>query len=81
MTFCDIVQNSPAVAGHRLVGVVVKVSALRAEDPGFESRLRRDFPGSNHTSDLKIATPVAALHGAGLYWVSAGTSWPGVSTL
>ena len=30
---------------HRLVGLVVKASATRAEDPGFESRLRRDFPG------------------------------------
>ena len=29
----------------RLVGLVVKVSASRAEDPGFESRLRRDFFG------------------------------------
>ena len=27
----------------RLVGLVVKASASRAEDPGFESRLRRDF--------------------------------------
>ena len=27
----------------RLVGRVVKASASRAEDPGFESRLRRDF--------------------------------------
>ena len=27
----------------RLVGLVVEVSAPRAEDPGFESRLRRDF--------------------------------------
>ena len=27
----------------RLVGQVVKASASRAEDPGFESRLRRDF--------------------------------------
>ena len=26
-----------------LVGLVVKASASRAEDPGFESRLRRDF--------------------------------------
>ena len=26
-----------------LVGVVVKASASRAEDPGFESRLCRDF--------------------------------------
>ena len=30
---------------HRLVGLVVKVSASRAEGPGFESRLRRDFFG------------------------------------
>ena len=32
----------------RLVGLVVKASASRAEDPGFkslESRLRRDFSG------------------------------------
>ena len=27
----------------RLVGLVVKASTLRAEDPGFESYLRRDF--------------------------------------
>ena len=26
-----------------LVGLVVKASALRAEDPGFESHLRQDF--------------------------------------
>ena len=30
----------------RFVGKLeVKASASRAEDPGFESRLRRDFPG------------------------------------
>ena len=29
----------------RLVGLVVKVYASRAEDPGFKSRLRRDFSG------------------------------------
>ena len=29
----------------RLVGLVVKVSASRAEDPRFEYRLRRDFSG------------------------------------
>ena len=46
---------------------------------GFESRLRRDFPGSSHTSDLKIGTPVATLPGAWRYRVSAGTGWFGVS--
>ena len=30
---------------YRLVGLVVKASASRAEDPGFESRLLRDFFG------------------------------------
>ena len=44
---------------HRLVGLVVKASASRAEDPEFDSRLRRGgFSGSSHTSDLKIGTPV-----------------------
>ena len=42
---------------------MVKASASGAEDPGFESRLRRDFSGSSHTSDLKIGTPVAILPG------------------
>ena len=46
-------------AGNRLVGLVVKASASGVEDPGFESRLRRDFSGSSDTSDLKIGTPRA----------------------
>ena len=37
----------------RLVGLEVKASASRAEGLGFESRLRRDFSGSSHTSDSK----------------------------
>ena len=63
----------------RLGDLVVKVSASRAEDPGFESRLRRDFSGSSGTSDLKIDTPVATLPGVWRYRVSAGTGRPGVS--
>ena len=47
---------------HR-VGLVVKASALTAEDPGIESHQWQDFSESNHTSDLKIATPVATLPG------------------
>ena len=66
---------------HRLVGLVVKASASGAEDPLFESRLRRDFSGSSHTDDLKIDTPVATLPGAWRYGVSAGTGRPGVSIL
>ena len=68
---------------YRLVGLVVKASASRAEDLGFKSRLRRarDFVGSSHTSDFNFGTPVATLPGTWHYRVSAGTGWPGVSTL
>ena len=66
------------MSNDRLAGLVVKASA--AEDPGFESRLRRDFfSGSSHTCDLKIGSPVATLPGACHYRVSAGTGRPGVS--
>ena len=37
---------------YRLVGLVVNMSVSRAADPRFDSRLRRDFSGSSHTSDL-----------------------------
>ena len=66
---------------NRLVGLMVKASASRAEDPGFESRLVEIFPGSSHTSDLKNDTPVATLPGAWRYRVSAGTGRPDVSIL
>ena len=36
---------TPARALNRLVGLVVKAPASRKEDPGLESRLRRDFSG------------------------------------
>ena len=39
------------------------------------------FSGSNHTSDLKIGTPVATLPGAWRYGASAGTGWTGVYIL
>ena len=65
---------------HRLVGLVVKTSTSRVEDPGFESRLCRDFfRGLSHTSDSNISTPVATRPGAWRYRVSAGTVRPGVS--
>ena len=73
-------ENVSLVAAclHCLDGLVVKASASRAEDPGFESR---DFSGSSHTSDAKIDTPVATLPGASRYRVSTGTGRPGVSIL
>ena len=49
------------VAFDHLVGVVVKTSTSRIAEPGFDSRLRRDFSESSHTSDLRIGTPAAAL--------------------
>ena len=49
LVMLHISHLNPAIEAHhspdRLVGLVVKVSAPRAEDPGFESRLRRDFSG------------------------------------
>ena len=60
---------------------MVKASASTAEDSGFESRLRWDFSGSSHTSDLKLDTPVTTLPCACRYRVSAGTGRPGVSIL
>ena len=66
---------------YRLADLVVKTSASGAEDPGFESRLQRDFSRSSHTRDFKIATPLATLPGVGYYRVSVGTGWPGVSIL
>ena len=74
-------STGTVTSGHLLVGLVVKASAYGAEDPGFESRLRRDFSGSSHTSDFKIGTPVATLPGAWHYKVGAGTGRPGVSIL
>ena len=71
-----------SVGDCRLVWyLVVKASPSRAEDPGFESRLQRDFSWSSHTSDFKIGTPVTALPGAWRYRVSSGTGRPGVSIL
>ena len=59
-----------------LVGLVVKVPASRVADLVFVSRLRQDFSGLSHTSDLKIGIPVATLPGTWRYRVSAGTGWP-----
>ena len=66
---------------NHLIGLVAKASASGAEDPGCESRLRRDFSGSIHTNDLKLGAPVVILPGAWHYRVSTGTGQPGVSIL
>ena len=40
---CPCNRKKSSQHEHRLVGLVVKASASRAEGPGFESRLRRGF--------------------------------------
>ena len=49
--------------------------------PGWNPACAGIFPGSSHTSDFKIATPVATLPGAWRYRVSVGTGRPGASIL
>ena len=47
----------PTAASDRLVGLVVKASASRAEGPGFKSRLRPGFfRGRVITGDSQIGT-------------------------
>ena len=81
--FSDGVSSAELTSMYqdRVLGRVVKASASGAEGPEFESRLRRDFSGSSHTSDLKIGTPVVTLPGAWRYRVSAWTGRPSVSIL
>ena len=43
--FSPSICNVKIIDMHRLIGLVVKASASRAEDPGLKSRLRRDFGG------------------------------------
>ena len=49
----DCTQLIIAETVDRLVGLVVKASASRAEHPGFESRLHRDFFGVESHKWLK----------------------------
>ena len=46
---------------------MVKASASRAADPGFDSRFgRRDFSRSSHTSHLKTGIPVTTCQAPGV---------------
>ena len=49
----DNIEAKWLIWKNRLVGLVVKASASRAEGPGFESRLRRDFFGVESYQWLK----------------------------
>ena len=59
-----LVTKIDAPMEDRLIGLVVEASPLRTEDPGLNPACAGIFPGSSHTSDLKIGTPVATLPGA-----------------
>ena len=71
------------LSAHRLVGLVVKASTSRAEDPGFKSRLRQDFSVVESYQWLKNwhSSGYPARRLAWRYRVSTGTGWPGVSIL
>ena len=57
---------SPSLS-NRLVGLVVRVFAMRMEGLGFGSCLNHgDFSGSGHTNDLEIGTPVATCQAPGV---------------
>ena len=56
-------QKIVLLSWTRLAGLVVKATTSGVEDPGLESRLRRDLSGSSHISGLKIGTPVSTLPG------------------
>ena len=71
----------PVSIEHRLVGLVVRRPPRERKIPGSYPAFAGIFSGSSHTSDSKIATPVATLPGAWRYRVSAGTGRPGVSIL
>ena len=49
----DNEDRSPISPVNRLVGLVVTASVSREEDPGFESRLCRDFSGVESYQCLK----------------------------
>ena len=69
--FCDVRKDylntttiMHADCTYCLVGLVVKASASIQKIPGSNPVCTGIFPGSSHTNDLKIGTPVASLPGA-----------------
>ena len=53
-----------------------KASASRAEDPGFEFRLRQDFFGLSHTSDSYIALQWLPCQASGIVGSALGLVGP-----
>ena len=59
------------------LAVWVRRPPRERKSPGSNPACAGIFPGSSHTSDLKIGTPVVTLLGAWRYRVRAGTGRPG----
>ena len=75
-------RHSPRKGPYALLPVIASLAYwLRRPPRDRKIRLRRDFSGSSHTSDLKLAIKWLPLSGAWRYRVGAGTDWPGVSIL
>ena len=65
-----------SVYDYRLVGLVVMASASRAEDPGFDSRLRRNFYGRVILVTLKLPLLWLPLQAPGVIGVVLGLAGP-----
>ena len=75
-------DSNPTVSlSDGLVGLVVRCPPRERKVQGSNPACSGIFPGSSHTSDLNIGTPVATLPGAWHYRVSPATGRPGVSIL
>ena len=79
-SLCGSVAKMPGWC-DRLVGLVVRRPPPERKIQGSNPACAGIFSEPNHTSDLKIGTPVATLTGAWRYRVSVGTGRPGVSVL
>ena len=64
-------------SAYRLIGLVVKASASRAEGPGFESSLRRDFfLGQVIPVTSKLALQWLPCQATGVIWSALGLVGP-----
>ena len=70
----DAWSTSPST--DRLVGLVGKASASRAEDSGFESYLRREFSRLSHTSVKKWALQWLLCQASGVIGLVLGLIGP-----
>ena len=78
-TTCHRERNSVTftpIGKGRFVGLVVKASASGAEDPGFQSRLRRDFPGRVIPVSQKLALQLLPCQAPGIIESPLGVVGP-----